>query len=123
MPDTGKNAVQHWDGTGSQTVFVISFTYLHKDHIEVAVSTDGGSSWNVQARTAAWDFVGSGATPGAIQFVTPPAGASQNVRITRVTTHPTPVVDFENHALVTAENLDSVIRQCIYYSEEVEDKI
>lgn len=122
MPDVGKNAIQSWDGTGSQTIFVITFPYLARGHIEVAIDT-GGGTWVVQTRPTEWDFSGSGATPSAVEFVTPPASGSANVRIRRITPHPTPLVGFQDRALVKAADLDTVIKQCIYYAEEIEDKI
>lgn len=111
MPDVGKNAIQTWDGDGTQTDFTITFSYLDKTDIVVFVDA------SLQTRPSQWDFNGT----SVVRFVTAPPGGTGNVVIQRQTSHPTLKVVFTDRSAISAADLDKSLRQCLFYSEEIED--
>jgi hypothetical protein len=122
MADAGKNAITTLNGDGTALNAPTGFVFLEESHILVEVDDGGGfdtlvlnSDYTVNASTTIITFLDSGPYG---KF--PPSG-TDNVRFTRQTPHPTPYVTFTDGASVTAENLDNAIRQCLYYTEEVED--
>ena len=112
MPDTGKNAIKTYSGDGSRTNFPITFEYIKQADIRVRLAGI------TQTLTTHYTFSTDG---DDIDFVTAPPTATDNVVIDRQTDHPAPSVTFTDSAPVTAAQLDEVLRQSLYYTEEVED--
>ena len=101
---------------GSTAAFIILNPYLATSHIQVWLSTNGGASYT---QTTAFTFSAEDTPTQVILTSTPASGTL--VKILRVTPHPTPLVTFADDSPITAANIDKVIKQALYYAEEVED--
>lgn len=111
--------MEHWSGTGTQTTFPITFPYLDKDHIVVAV--DEGSGFVTKSRPTDWDFTGGSATPSLLTFASAPPSGTDNVRIQRQTDHSALAVNLEKKKFLRSTDVATLFNQQRYYTEEVED--
>lgn len=91
--------------TGGQLEFDVPFPYLSTTHVEVRVN---GSSvpvlgWVNQSR---------------LRLATPP-GSGANVEVRRNTPIALPLVDFQNGAVLTEEDLNTAVLQLLYKQQEI----
>lgn len=92
-------------GNGANREFDIPFPFLSKTHVEVRVN---GSiipvlEWVNQAR---------------VRLATPP-GTGANVEVRRNTPVALPLVDFQNGAVLTEEDLNTAVLQLLYKQQEI----
>lgn len=98
-------------GDGSTTRYTIPFPYLLRDHVQVSVSG------TVQTQNLTWRFF----SDTEIEFFNAPV-ADAPVEIRRVTDRTTRLVDFENGAVLTEEELDLAHKQHFYIGQELQEE-
>ena len=113
MPDAGKNAIRSWPGDGGTVNFVLDFPILSDSHLEVRLSG--------VLKTIVTDYSINSPQTLVTFVVAPPATGGNDVVFTRATPHPTPLVVFVDGATIPAAQLNQVLKQGLYYTEEVED--
>jgi tRNA threonylcarbamoyladenosine modification (KEOPS) complex Cgi121 subunit len=91
--------------TGGQRDFDVPFPYLSTSHVEVRVNGSLISvlEWVSQSR---------------VRLATPP-GAGATVELRRNTPISTAMVDFENGAVLTEEDLNTAVQQLLYKQQEI----
>lgn len=98
------NTVDTYTGDGATTDFDLTFSYTELSDIKVTV--DGVEQ--------PFSFV----NPSRIQFDTAPANGT-HIRIARVTDVSSPAVDFQDGAIIRADDLDLGFRQIRHRAEEL----
>lgn len=101
------NTAMTYVGTGSQTVFTIPFPYIDKSHVKVYLNEQ-----EVLTPTA-WTWL----TDQSIKFRVAPA-LDDSIRVQRWTPGDTRLVDFQNGAVLTADDLDLSATQNFYLAQE-----
>lgn len=101
------SSISRYLGDGATRVFAITFPYIHKDHIRVAVGGVETTSWSLQTASTIW-------FPTA-----PPQGVVVDIR--RVTPSGSSPVDFQDGAALPARDLDLVLLYASYVAQEARD--
>lgn len=103
------NSYEFKNGDGSTTDFIFSFDYISQDHIVVEVDA---------VATTAFTWLAA----KQIRFDSAPASGSANIKIKRVT--PTgALTDFIDGSTLGEADLDRVLLQALYATEEATDNI
>lgn len=121
LPAPGSRyALQKFDADGVTDEYNISFAdrYLSKDYV-YARAYDKDTNFNEEQLTVT--FVSESSDSSRVR-VTPLQAAGRVVEIFRYTPRASPLVDFRDRSMLTAENLNTVTRQTVHAVAEVEDQ-